>query len=117
MPGLVRGMARTAAIVGTAQATRNAVNRHSAEKDAAAYTAAMNSAQAQAAPPPQQYAPPPEAYAPPPAQAAPPPAAPPAAPAGMDLNSQLMQLAQLHTAGVLTDEEFAQAKAKVLAGG
>ena len=115
MPGLVRGMARTAAIVGTAQATRNAVNRHSAEKDAAAYTKAMNDAQAQVAPPPQQYAPPPEAYAPPPQQAAPPQAAPAAAPAGTDLNSQLMQLAQLHSAGVLTDEEFAQAKAKLLA--
>lgn len=58
-------------------------------------------------------------------QAAPPPAAPPpaaqpaaAAPAGgNDLNSQLMQLAQLHNAGVLNDEEFAQAKAKLLSGG
>jgi hypothetical protein len=45
-------------------------------------------------------------------QAAP---APQAAPAN-DLNSQLMQLSQLHNAGVLTDEEFAAAKAKLLAG-
>ena len=112
MPGLVRGMARTAAIVGTATATRNAVNRHSAEKDAAAYTQAMNSAQAQAAPPPQQYAPPPPQSAPPPEAAA-----PAAAPAGTDLNSQLMQLSQLHNTGVLTDEEFAQAKAKLLSSG
>ncbi len=112
MPGLLRGMARTAAVVGTAQATRNAVNRHSAEKDARAYTDAMQAAQT---PPPQQYAPPPQQYAPPPQEAAPPPAAPPAAaPTGADLNNQLMQLAQLHTAGVLTDEEFAQAKAKLL---
>lgn len=53
------------------------------------------------------------------AQQAPPAAAPaPAAPAGgTDLNSQLMQLAQLHNAGVLNDEEFAQAKAKLLSGG
>jgi hypothetical protein len=43
-------------------------------------------------------------------QAAPPPPAAPAA----DLNSQLMQLAQLHNAGVLTDDEFAAAKAKLL---
>jgi hypothetical protein len=39
-----------------------------------------------------------------------------AAPAGTDLNSQLMQLSQLHNSGVLSDEEFAQAKAKLLAG-
>ncbi|TAH52675.1 MAG: SHOCT domain-containing protein [Chloroflexota bacterium] len=48
-------------------------------------------------------------------QAAPAPAAPAAG--GTDLNSQLMQLSQMHNAGVLTDEEFAQAKAKLLAGG
>lgn len=110
--GLMRAMVGTAVVAGTAQATRNAVNRHSASKDAAAYTNAMNQAQAQGAPPPQQYAPPPEAYAPPPPQAA-----QQAAPAGTDLNSQLMQLSQLHNAGVLTDEEFSQAKAKLLAGG
>jgi hypothetical protein len=51
-------------------------------------------------------------------QAAPPPApAPQAAPAGTDLTSQLEQLAQLHNAGVLSDEEFAQAKQKLLSGG
>lgn len=111
--GLLRAAAATAVVAGTAQATRNAVNRHSAEKDAAAYTNAMNSAQAQQVPPPQQqqyYAPPPQAYAPP-------PATPAEAATGNDLNSQLMQLAQMHTAGVLTDQEFAQAKAKLLAGG
>ena len=43
-------------------------------------------------------------------------AAPAAAPAGNDLNSQLMQLSQLHNSGVLSDEEFAQAKAKLLGG-
>ena len=47
-------------------------------------------------------------------QAAPPPA--PAAAAGSDLTSQLQQLAQLHNAGVLSDDEFAAAKAKVLGG-
>lgn len=35
---------------------------------------------------------------------------------GSDLTAQLQQLAQLHTAGVLSDEEFAAAKAKLLAG-
>jgi hypothetical protein len=80
------------------------VNRHSAEKNAVAYQNAMNAAQAQAAPPPQAYAPPP------PQQSAPPPA-------GNDVTSQLNQLAQLHASGVLSDEEFAAAKQKVLAGG
>ena len=49
----------------------------------------------------QQYAPPPE----------------PAPAAGTDLTSQLQQLAQLHNAGVLSDEEFAAAKQKLLSGG
>ena len=53
MPGLIRGMARTAAVVGTATATRNAVNRRQADKNYAAYEHAA----AQSAPPPQQYAP------------------------------------------------------------
>ncbi len=110
MPGLLRAAAATAVVAGTAQATRNAVNRHSAEKNAKAYTNAMNAAQTQAAPPPQQYAPPPQAYAPPPPAPAP-------APAGTDVTSQLNQLAQLHASGVLSDEEFATAKQKVLAGG
>jgi len=39
-----------------------------------------------------------------------------AAPVGTDLNSQLAQLSQLHNAGVLSDEEFTQAKAKLLGG-
>ena len=46
------------------------------------------------------------------AQAAPPPAA--AAPAEDDATAQLQNLAALHTQGVLTDEEFAAAKAKIL---
>jgi membrane protease subunit (stomatin/prohibitin family) len=36
------------------------------------------------------------------------------APAGDDINTQLQQLAQMHNAGVLTDDEFAKAKAKLL---
>jgi hypothetical protein len=54
-------MARTAAVVGTATATRNAVNRRQADKNAKAYTQAMNTANPQAAAPPQEYAPPPPA--------------------------------------------------------
>ena len=36
--------------------------------------------------------------------------------AAPDLTAQFQQLAQLHTAGVLSDEEFAAAKQKLLAG-
>ena len=58
MPGLVRGMARTAAVVGTATATRNAVNRRQADKNAQAYVEATNAAYSQVEPPPEeQYAP------------------------------------------------------------
>jgi membrane protease subunit (stomatin/prohibitin family) len=49
-----------------------------------------------------------------PAEAAPAPPAP-AAPAGDDTITRLQELANLHASGVLTDEEFAAAKAKVLA--
>jgi hypothetical protein len=41
-------------------------------------------------------------------------APPPAAPAEDDQATQLQNLAQLHQQGVLTDEEFAAAKAKLL---
>ena len=92
MPGLLRGVARTAAIAGTATAVSNRVSRRQAnrwgQQDAAAY----------------------EQQQPEPA-AAPPPA--PAAPAA-DPIQQLKDLADLHTQGVLTDEEFAVQKAKIL---
>ncbi len=118
MPGLLRAVVGTAVISGTAQATRNAVDRRQAEKNMRAYSnAATNVAQdqAQSAPPPQQQvvyaAPPPQEYAPPP----PPPEPAPVAATGMAAN--LQQLAQLHEQGILSDEEFAEAKQKVLAGG
>jgi hypothetical protein len=50
-------------------------------------------------------------YAPPPQYTAPPPQAP-----ADDLTAKLQQLAQLHASGVLTDEEFAAAKQKLLVG-
>ena len=50
------------------------------------------------------------------AAAAPPPAPAPAPAAGSDTVAQLQQLSQLHDSGVLSDEEFATAKQKVLAG-
>jgi hypothetical protein len=100
-PGLVGTMARTAVIAGTATATSNAVSRRQQAKaqqqaDAAAYQE-------------QQYAPPPQQYA------APAPAAPPAAaPAGDDLVAKIQELAQLHQQGILSDDEFAAAKQKLL---
>jgi hypothetical protein len=100
MPGLVRGMARTAAVVGTATATRNAVNRRQADKNAQAYAQAEASA-AQMAPPPQQYAPPPP----------PPPAAPVAQ---EDPITQIERLGALKAQGLITEEEFNAQKAKIL---
>jgi|SRR5215470_7291468 len=57
----------------------------------------------------QQYAPPPQQ------QYAPPPQAAPAA--GPSVADQLQQIATLHQQGVLSDDEFAAAKAKILGGG
>jgi hypothetical protein len=92
-------MARTAAVVGTAQATRNAVNRRQANKNAQAYAQAEATAYEQAAPPPQevQYAPPPPAPAP-----------------EEDMITQLERLGALKAQGLLTEEEFAAQKAKLL---
>jgi hypothetical protein len=99
MPGLMRGMARTAAVVGTATATRNAVNRRQADKNVAAYTNAVN----QAAPPQQQYAaaPPPQEYYEAPLQQD-------------DVITQLERLGALKAQGLLTEQEFAAQKAKLL---
>ncbi|MBC2641471.1 MULTISPECIES: SHOCT domain-containing protein [unclassified Rhodococcus (in: high G+C Gram-positive bacteria)] len=101
-PGLLGTVARTAVITGTARATSNAMNRRAANKDAEAQARADQAAQ-------QQYAEQQAAQQ----QAAPPPPAP--APAGGDdLVSRLQELARLKEAGVLTDDEFAAAKAKLL---
>jgi hypothetical protein len=104
MPGLVRGMARTAAVVGTATATRNAVNRRQADKNAKAYAQATNTYAQETQQQPQQvvYAPPQELYA-------------PAAPGVQDdVITQLERLGALYAQGLLTDEEFAIQKAKLL---
>ncbi len=107
MPGLLRGMARTAVIAGTATATSNAVNRRMAAKNVAAYGDAQQQYQQQTAQP-----------APPVAVGAgPSPAAvvqPAAAPGGEDTLTQLERLAQLKAQGILTEEEFAAQKARIL---
>ena len=89
MPGLVRGVARTAVVAGTATAVSNRVSRRQAnrwaEQDQQAYQ--------------------PQAYAQP----------APAAPAPDDNIAKLKELGELHAQGILTDEEFAAQKAKLLA--
>ena len=85
MPGLLRGIVRTAAVAGTATAVRNRVNRRQGERWAA-----------QDAPYEQ------------------PPAPQPAAGGSPDMITQLKELGQLHEQGVLTDEEFAEQKARLL---
>ena len=98
----------TAVVAGTAGAVHHHQEQKYAQKDAAAqqqqeqaYQQGAADAQAQqqqaAAPTPAQYA------APAPAQ-------------GDHLTAKLNELAQLHTAGVLTDAEFSAAKSKLLAG-
>lgn len=88
MPGLLRGVARTAVVAGTATAVSNRVSRRQANRWAAQE-------------PPQQYAQPEPAQAPPPAP-------------DPDPIALLTQLGELHANGILTDEEFAAQKAKVL---
>jgi hypothetical protein len=91
---LIRGLARTAAIAGTATAVSNRVSRRQATR----WQAKAEQEYAEQPPP----APPP-APAPAPAAAAPDPIA------------QLKQLAELKDQGILTEEEFAAQKAKILA--
>jgi hypothetical protein len=87
MPGLLRGMARTAAVAGTATAVSNRVSRRQEQRWQ----------QQEAAPAPVQPA----------------PTAPQAG--GASTIEQLKDLAELKNQGVLTDEEFAAQKAKLLA--
>jgi hypothetical protein len=96
MPGLIRGVARTAAIAGTATAVSNRVSRRQAGR----WASQEQQQYAQEPPPQQQYAPPP-----------PPPQT------GMDDKlAQLKELGELKTAGVLSELEFEQQKARILAG-
>jgi hypothetical protein len=95
MPGLLRGVARTAVIAGTASAVSGRVQRRQAERFADR-DAQIVSQQEQAYDQSMAAAPPTE----------PPPAVDPIA--------QLKDLADLHASGILTDEEFAAEKAKIL---
>ncbi len=90
-PGLVGTAARTAVIAGTATAVSGRMQRRQ-----------MSRAQQEAA-----------AAQPPAAAPPPPPAAAPGA-GSDDMIAQLQKLGELHQQGILTDEEFAAQKAKLL---
>jgi len=112
MPGLIRGVARTAVIAGTATAVSNRVSRRQAGRWAAQEQTQYEHEAYQQQQAQQQYAPPPQQYAAPP----PPPPPPPSASSSMeDKLAQLKQLGELKDQGVLTELEFEQQKARVLA--
>ncbi len=92
MPGLLRGVARTAVIAGTATSVSNRVSRRQEGRWAQQEQQQWEQQQQQQQP--QMAAP---------------------APAGQaDPTEELAKLGQLHESGVLTDEEFSAAKAKLL---
>ena len=93
--GLLRMAARTAVVAGTATAVSGRVARRQNERWAADDQAQYEQQMGQQAMAQQQYA-------------------QPAAEPASDPNAELQNLANLHTQGVLTDEEFAAAKAKIL---
>jgi hypothetical protein len=94
MPGLLRGVARTAVVAGTATAVSNRVSRRQANRWS-------QQEEQQYAQQQQQYAAPPPAPAP--------------APAAPDPIAQLKELAELKNQGILTEAEFEAQKAKILA--
>lgn len=101
--GLVRGVARTAVVAGTASAVSGRVQHRQNEKYAAREQAAYDQQQA--------------AYNQGVAAAQQPPPPAPAPPAGGDdTMAELEKLADMKSKGLLTDEEFSAAKAKILGG-
>ncbi|MEY9954057.1 SHOCT domain-containing protein [Leifsonia sp. EB34] len=103
-PGLIGMAARTAVVAGTATAVSGNVQRRQAQREQdkyeqQAYEQQQQQAQMQQAAAQQQAAA---------------PAAAPAAPAD-DMMAKIQQLATLHSQGILSDEEFTAAKAKLLA--
>jgi len=102
MPGLLRGVARTAVVAGTATAVSNRVSRRQAGRWAQQDQQAYEQQQPQQAYEQQQ-----------PVYAAPPP---PAAASMDDKLAQLKDLAALKEQGVLTDAEFEAQKSRILNG-
>jgi Short C-terminal domain len=98
VPGLIRGVARTAVVAGTATAVSNRVSRRQAGRWAEQEYQQQGYAQQQ------EYA-------------QPPPAAAPAPAAGSSMDdklSQLTELGKLKEQGILTEAEFEQQKARIL---
>ena len=91
MPGLLRNVAATAMWAGTATAVSNRVSRRQRNRWAAQEA--------------QSYE-----------ERTPAPSAPAPSAAGQDRVSQLKDLVDLKTQGILTEEEFAAEKARILAG-
>ena len=94
MPGLLRGIARTAVVAGTATAVSNRVSRRQAQR----WQSQGSDPSGQ--PEPADQEPAPQYAAPPPPQ--------------QDMVQQLKDLAELKDQGILTEEEFAAQKARIL---
>ena len=105
MPGLLRGVARTAVVAGTATAVSNRVSRRQAGRwsDKQQQQDEHEQYEQQQQPQQPQYAAPQPQYA-----------APPAADPMQEKLDQLKQLGALKDQGVLSEEEFQQQKAKIL---
>ena len=95
MPGLLRGMARTAVIAGTATAVSNRVSKRQGER----WQEQEQQAAVQAQMAPAQMEP-----------------APPQGGGESSMIDQLKELGELKAQGILTEEEFAAQKAKLLGG-
>ncbi len=92
--GLVRGVARTAVVAGTATAVSGRVHPPAEQQVGGAGAGPVRAAGGRSS----------RLHAPPPAPA----------PAADDDMAELQQLAELHAQGILTDEEFAAKKAQIL---
>jgi hypothetical protein len=101
MPGLLRGVARTAVVAGTATAVSGRVQRRQAERyagrDAQIYAQREQAYEQQVRP---QYEPPPPT--------------PAAGSVGDDMVDQLQQLSDMRAQGLLSEDEFAAAKSRLL---
>ena len=95
MPGLLRGVARTAVVAGTATAVSNRVSRRQAQRWQ------QQGSDPYGQPEPAYQEPAPQYQEPPPQQ---------------DMVQQLKDLAELKDQGILTEEEFAAQKARILSG-
>ena len=110
--GLIGAVARTAVYAGTWTAVSNRVSRRQANKWAAQDQQQYYQQQQQYQQPPPQYQQQPQYYQQPVAAAAAAQAAPPAAPPNSA--QQLKDLADLKAQGILSEQEFTEAKARIL---